>query len=258
MGPSIWSSKGPTCEPSSTSLVVSAAATTRPVSASTPMCSLRHDRRRLVPCFSTNHSPAPDSFNPVLSTNRCTGSALDGGRVTANVSARRLSVEWSGMARSRPSRRMMEPISPEHDAQRQRRRNRQGRIVGLTAPRGPWFGAPGRDRLFAEPDRQTATLAQASIIFRPVRYPILLLGDVVTAIGIDLEWHGGHPRRTVDGVAPSLWDCSAGLPLAGGLRACGNPDQPPRTPALGKKDGPLHLLGSRRPAQLIRATRCRY
>src|SRR5205085_3424639 len=63
--------KGPTCEPSSTSLVVSAAATTRPVSASTPMCSLRHDRRRLVPCFSTSHSPAPDSFNPVLSTNRC-------------------------------------------------------------------------------------------------------------------------------------------------------------------------------------------
>src|SRR5712675_2775282 len=58
------------------------------------------------------------------------------------------------------------------------------------SPRGPWFGAPGRDRLFAEPDRQTATLAQASIIFRPVRYPILLPGDVMTAIGIDLERHG--------------------------------------------------------------------
>src|SRR5439155_9200379 len=78
----------------------------------------------------------------------------------------------------------------EHGAQRQRRRDRQGRIVGLTAPRGPWFGAPGRDRLFAEPHRQAATLAQASIIFRPVRYPILLPGDVMTAIGIDLERHG--------------------------------------------------------------------
>jgi transposase len=43
-----------TCEPSSTSLAVSAAATIRPVSASTPMCSLRHDLRRLVPCFSTS------------------------------------------------------------------------------------------------------------------------------------------------------------------------------------------------------------
>src|SRR5882724_8119904 len=78
----------------------------------------------------------------------------------------------------------------EHDAQRQRRRDRQGRIVGLTAPRGPWFGTPGRDRLVAEPDRQTATLAQSSIIFRPVRYPIPLPGDVMTAIGIDLERHG--------------------------------------------------------------------
>src|SRR4029077_12113743 len=78
----------------------------------------------------------------------------------------------------------------EHDAQRQRRRNRQGRIMWLTAPRGPWFGTPGRDRLVAEPHRQTTTLAQGSIIFRPVRYPILLPGDVMTAIGINLERHG--------------------------------------------------------------------
>jgi hypothetical protein len=48
MGSSIWSSKGATCEPSSRSLVVSAAAMIRPVSVSTPMCSLRHDRHRLV------------------------------------------------------------------------------------------------------------------------------------------------------------------------------------------------------------------
>src|SRR5271156_1706410 len=87
----------------------------------------------------------------------------------------------------------------EHGAQRQRRRDRQGRIVGLTAPRGPWFCAPGRDRLFGEPHRQAATLAQGSIIFRPVRYPILLLRNVVTAIGVDLEWHGGHLRGVVDG-----------------------------------------------------------
>src|ERR1700747_181875 len=78
----------------------------------------------------------------------------------------------------------------EHGAQGQRRRDRQGRIVGLTAPRSPWFGAPGRDRLVAEPDRQTATLAQPSIIFRPVRYPIPLPGDVMTTIGIDLDRHG--------------------------------------------------------------------
>jgi hypothetical protein len=56
--------QGSDLQPSSRSLVVSAAATMRPVSASIPMCSLRDDRRRLVPCFSTNHSPAPHSFNP--------------------------------------------------------------------------------------------------------------------------------------------------------------------------------------------------
>src|SRR5271154_1702571 len=91
----------------------------------------------------------------------------------------------------------------EHGAQRQRRRDRQGRIVGLTAPRGPWFCAPGRDRLFGEPHRQAATLAQGSIIFRPVRYPILLLRNVVTAIGVGLEWHGGRLRGLWMGVAPS-------------------------------------------------------
>src|SRR3954469_1015303 len=38
IGPSTWSSKGPTCAPSSTSWVVSVAATISPVSASRPRC----------------------------------------------------------------------------------------------------------------------------------------------------------------------------------------------------------------------------
>src|SRR5947208_12751330 len=42
----------------------------------------------------------------------------------------------------------------------------------------------------------------------------------------------------MDGVASSIWDCSAGFAARRGLRACGNPDQPPRSPALGKQDGP--------------------
>ena len=90
--------------------------------------------------------------------------------------------------RSRRSRRITEPISPS-----------VCRRARLTAPRGPWFCAPGRDRLFGEPHRQAATLAQGSIIFQPVRYPILLLRNVVTAIGIGLEWHDGHLRGVVDG-----------------------------------------------------------
>src|SRR5580704_5920057 len=91
----------------------------------------------------------------------------------------------------------------EHCPQGQRGCDRYGRIERLTAPCRPWFGPPGRDRLLAEPDRQAATLPQGSIIFRPVGYPILLLGDVMTAIGIGFEWHSGHPRGLWTGVAPS-------------------------------------------------------
>src|ERR1700756_6039153 len=39
--------------------------------------SLRQDRRRDVPCFSTSHSPAPPSFRPVLSTSKCSGPGPD-------------------------------------------------------------------------------------------------------------------------------------------------------------------------------------
>jgi len=59
-----------------------------------------------------SHSPGPHSFKPVLSTSSCTGLSLDRGRGTCNVSAHRLNVEWSGTARSRPSERMIDPISP--------------------------------------------------------------------------------------------------------------------------------------------------
>ncbi len=59
----------------------------------------------LAACFSTSHSPGPQSLRPVLSTSRWTGSLPDRGCDTGNVSPRRLMVEWSGAARSRPSSR---------------------------------------------------------------------------------------------------------------------------------------------------------
>ena len=98
---------------------------------------LRQDRRVLVPCFSTSHSPAPQSFRPVLSTSRCRGSpSLRGhGRGTTSVSARRQRVVWSGTARVSPSRPMTEPIRPsvwrrgqaEHGPERECRQDRQRR-----------------------------------------------------------------------------------------------------------------------------------
>src|SRR3954463_6974016 len=59
--------------PSSASLGVSMAATIWPVSASRPRCILRQDRRDLLPCFSTSHSPGPQSLRPVLSTKEVHG-----------------------------------------------------------------------------------------------------------------------------------------------------------------------------------------
>ena len=74
------------------SLSVSTEAMIRPVSASAARCRFFHDRRRLVPCFSTSHSPGPQNFSPVLSTSRCSGALPAFGRGTSSVAARRLRV----------------------------------------------------------------------------------------------------------------------------------------------------------------------
>ncbi len=113
-----------------------------PVSASKPMRSLRGDRRILVPCFSSSHSPAPQSFRPVLSTRRCRGSpSLRGrGRGTSSVSARRHRVEWSGTARSSPSRPMTEPIRPS--VWRSARRNTAPSVSAVSIARDKYQGWP--------------------------------------------------------------------------------------------------------------------
>ncbi len=86
--------------PSSTSLPVNADATIWPVSASTPRCSFRLARRLLVPCFSTNHSPAPHNFSPVLSTSKWTGRTSAPAAVGCGGTIFRPSPLPSGRARS--------------------------------------------------------------------------------------------------------------------------------------------------------------
>ena len=53
---------------------------------------------------------------------------------------------------------------------------------------------PGGNRFRSEPDGEAPSLAQGRIVLRPVRDPVPLLGDVVTASSVGLEWHGRHPR----------------------------------------------------------------
>lgn len=108
-----WSISTGVREASSISPFVRSTATISPLSASMPMCSFRQDLRREVLCFSTSQAPAPPSFSPVLSTSTCNGPVPNRPRSgTANVLDRRLKVELSGAARSRPSSSMREPTSP--------------------------------------------------------------------------------------------------------------------------------------------------
>ncbi len=44
---------------------------------------------------------------------------------------------------------------------------------------------------------------------------MLLLRDVVAAIGIELEMHGTHRELRVEN--PAMWDCIAGFAASGGL-----------------------------------------
>jgi hypothetical protein len=103
--------------------------------------------------------------------------------------------------------------------------------------------------------RQAATLAQGSIIFRPVRYPILLLRNVVTAIGIGLEWRGGHLRGVVD--EGSTLPSGAAQPDLPPVEAWGesNLDQRPAKSRSPNGEWSSTLPSPRRSAQLIRATR---
>src|SRR5580704_11548696 len=56
---------------------------------------------------------------------------------------------------------------------------------------------PGGNRRLAEPHRQIAALTQTRFVGWPIGQPTLLLRDVVAALGVGLEGHGGHPGSGV-------------------------------------------------------------
>jgi hypothetical protein len=85
----------------------------------------------------------------------------------------------------------------EHGAQRQCRRDRQRGIARLTAGSAAPLSIPGGDSRLGEPNRQAAALAQRCSVFRPVRHPISPLRDMMTAILVRFERHGGFPGLRV-------------------------------------------------------------
>ena len=125
------------------------------------------------------------------------------GRGTSTVAVHRLSVLWSGTARSSPSRPMTEPISPlvwRRASRNTARRVRGGQdgnagIGRLPAPCRPRLGLPGRDRLLGEPHRQASAPAQAGIVIAPVRDLEPLPGDAVATVGVGFERHRASQVR---------------------------------------------------------------
>ena len=122
-------------------VVVSSAATISPVAASTPRCSLRQDRRFLVPCFSVSHSPGPPNLRPVLSTSRCNGSDVARGRRKDQglrppadgrvIGHGKLETEQAEDGADQPFR--LAQRQAKHGPQRQRGQDRQCRVVRLAA-----------------------------------------------------------------------------------------------------------------------------
>ena len=81
----------------------------------------------------------------------------------------------------------------ENRPQRQRRGDRQRRVAWLTTARGAGLGLPRRNRCFREPHGQAPALAQRDVIGSPIRHSVPLLRDMMTAILVRFEWHGGGP-----------------------------------------------------------------
>ena len=71
--------------------------------------------------------------------------------------------------------------------------------MGLTAPGCAGLGPPGCDCFLREPYREATPLTQGRVVRRPIRHPVPLLGDVVTASGMSLEGHGGGLCSEGDG-----------------------------------------------------------
>ncbi len=63
----------------------------------------------------------------------------------------------------------------------------------LASRRRPRLPLPTRQRLLGETDRQASAIAKRRIIVPPVRHPMPLTRNVMTALGVKLERHDRPP-----------------------------------------------------------------
>ncbi len=67
----------------------------------------------------------------------------------------------------------------------------------MTAAGGARRRPPGLNRRFGEPHDQAAAGTQASLVGRPIRDPVPLLRNVMSAVPMSFERQAGHPRPVV-------------------------------------------------------------
>ena len=135
-------------------------------------------------------------FCPLNNISRCTGAGPRRGSATANVSALRLSVEWSGPpdpGRAGPGWSHqtfgLAQRHAEHRPQSHRRGEGQWRLPRLSTLRGSRLSPSGNDCHLGEPDGQAAARAQGCIARCQVGHSMPLFGNVVTPGSVDLERH---------------------------------------------------------------------
>src|SRR5271170_5546564 len=78
----------------------------------------------------------------------------------------------------------------EHQADRKGSFDRERRIERLTTPLDGSGCVPCSDRLFGEPNRQTASSNQPGIVLRPICHPVFGGWDLVAAAVVELVRHG--------------------------------------------------------------------
>ena len=83
---------------------------------------------------------------------------------------------------------------PENGTQGQSCLDREVGIVTLAAGRCSGLCLPTGDRLVREPDRQASAIAKRCLILPPIRHPIFLTVNVMTAFGMELKRHNRPPR----------------------------------------------------------------
>jgi hypothetical protein len=144
--------------------------------------------------------------------NTCNGpGSTEVGWITGSVSARRLTVLWSGAEIIRPIRDSTDDVKPSVRRTASVNAVRSIRLVGMAASMHPNLparssGLPAFQRYILDPQRQAASPAQARFVGRPILHLERHLRDVVTAGGVVFARHRDNQNQKGEAILSSPLD----------------------------------------------------